>query len=230
MTVSLLMSALTFEVNHFLQQGLEQALKICLNNNSAFYFGISNGERLMNRFRTMILTAVSLLSVILLSERGNKVITVADIQEAEEQTAEYIELQEFELKEIEEKNGRESVQYCAVMIPAGYKESEEIPGMYLHERAPLDSSNVYYSVSEGVGDGAVSESLTKEAYEKSIEDAFKESGQDINLTVAAFEEVDMDGVPAYKIRSSYETGENTVGLTYLFDFGTGHLYDYLQSG
>lgn len=170
----------------------------------------------MSRLQAIALASVSIMAIGMLSGCGNKVITVADMQEADEQTAEYIELQEFELKEAEEKNGRENIQYCAVMIPAGYEESEEIPGMYLHERAPLDSSNIYYSVSEGVGDGVVSESLTKEAYEEELEEAFKESGQEINVTVAAFEEVDMDGVPAYKIRSSYENGENTIEqLTYL---------------
>lgn len=184
----------------------------------------------MNRWKAITLAAVSITAVTILAGCGNKVITVAGIQEAGEQTADYIELQELELKEVKEKNGRESVQYCAVMIPAGYQESEEIPGMYLHERAPLDSSNVYYSVSEGVGDGAVSESLTKEAYEKAIEEAFKESGQDINLTVAAFEETDMDGVPAYKIRSSYEVGENTIEqLTYLILAQNTYTITYSQA-
>lgn len=182
----------------------------------------------MNRVKIAGMAA-GLLSVVLFTGCGKEVVTVADMQETEEAT-EYIELQEFELKETKEENGREEVQYCAVMIPSGYEESEEIPGMYLHKKAPLDSSNVYYSVSEGLGGGAVSDSLTKEEYESAVESAFKESGQDVSLTIAAFEEVDVDGVPAYKIRSSYETGENTIEqLTYLILAQNTYTITYSQS-
>lgn len=146
----------------------------------------------------------------------DKVITAASILDEDGQTVEYIEMQEFELKEKQADIDREDVQYCAVMIPAGYYESEEIPGMYLHERAPLDSSNIYYTASEGSGKGWVSESLTEKEYKDIIEEAFKEKGQEGSLVIDSFEEVDMDGVPAYKIRSTYETAENEIQqLTYL---------------
>lgn len=160
----------------------------------------------------------------------DKVITVADIQESEEQNAEYIEMKEFTLKEKEEESGRTEVQCCAVLIPSGYYESDDIPGMYLHERAPLDSSNVYYTVSEGSGDGIVSESLTKQQYIQAIEEAFDAEGRDISLEVDSFEEIDMDGVPAYKIRSSYDTGDNRIEqLTYLILAKDTYTITYSQS-
>lgn len=160
----------------------------------------------------------------------DKVITVADFQEAEEQSIEYIEMKEFTLKDKEEDSGRAEVQCCAVLIPSGYYESEEVPGMYLHERAPLDSSNVYYTVSEGSGDGVVSDSLTEQQYRKAIEDAFDAEGRDISLEVDSFEEIDMDGVPAYKIRSSYDTGDNRIEqLTYLILAEDTYTITYSQS-
>lgn len=145
-----------------------------------------------------------------------EVITVAGIQSDESTAAEYIEMQEFELKETDEESGRESVRYCIVRIPAGYYESEEIPGMYLHEKSPLDSSNIYYSVSEGSGAGRVSDSLTEEEYRKSIETAFRDRGQEVELAVTSFEEIDMEGIPGYKIRSEYgKEGYKIQQLTYL---------------
>lgn len=160
----------------------------------------------------------------------DKVITVADMQEAEESVTEYIEMKEFTLKEKEEDNGRAEVQCCAVLIPSGYYESEEVPGMYLHERAPLDSSNVYYSVSEGSGDGSVSESLTEQQYRQAIEAAFDAEGKDISVQVDSFEEIDMDGVPAYKIRSTYDTGDNRIEqLTYLILAEDTYTITYSQS-
>ena len=136
---------------------------------------------------------------------ANEVITVAGtISEDEAQEATYIEIKEFEVKEKETESGREEVQCCAVLIPAGYLESEEIPGMYVHERSPLDSSNIYYTVSEGNTSGIVSEELTQARDEEIVEDAYKESGQEIDLEITSFEKIDMEGVPGYKIRSTYE--------------------------
>ena len=83
---------------------------------------------------------------LLLMGCGQKVVTVADIQNEDGPETGYIQMQEFELKEKETDSGREEVRLCTVLIPAGYQRSEEIEGMYVHERSPLDSSNIYYFV------------------------------------------------------------------------------------
>ncbi|MBO5055443.1 MAG: hypothetical protein J6C64_03680 [Lachnospiraceae bacterium] len=158
-----------------------------------------------------------------------EVVTVADIQ-SDEEAGKYIEMKEFELKETEEESGREEVQYCVVLIPEGYHESEQIPGMYLHERTPLDSSNIYYTVSEGKNGGQVSDSLTEKAYKETIEKAFQEKGQDVELEIDSFEELSMDGIPAYKIRSCYETDGNRIQqLTYLVLAENTYTITYSQS-
>lgn len=144
-----------------------------------------------------------LAALLLISGCGKEAVTVAGIQNGEEDVGEYIKMQEFELKEQEEEAGGEEVHHCAVLIPAGYKESEEIPGMYVHERNPLDSSNIYYTVSEGSA-GNVPESLTRESYQAMVEEAYREAGQEVELQITSFEEIDMDGIPGYKIRSSYK--------------------------
>lgn len=167
----------------------------------------------MKRWVAVVMMAIMTM---LFAGCQDKVVTVADVQQEEEETG-YIEMKEFVLKEKEEDSHRENVNYCAVMIPAGYHESEEIPGMYLHERTPLDSSNIYYTVSEGNKEGLVSESLTKEDYQQVLEEAFEESGQEVSVAVESFEEIDMDGIPAFKIRSSYAMEDNNTieQLTYL---------------
>lgn len=183
----------------------------------------------MKKYKKAVLASL-VITTALICGCQDKVITVADIQEAEEQNVEYIEMKEFTLKEKEEDSGRAEVQCCAVLIPSGYYESEKVPGMYLHERAPLDSSNVYYSVSEGSGDGVVSDSLTEQQYRKAIEAAFDAEGKDISLEVDSFEEIDMDGVPAYKIRSTYDTGDNKIEqLTYLILAEDTYTITYSQS-
>ena len=159
-----------------------------------------------------------------------EVISVSSVSAGEGQETEYIEMQELELKEKEPDSGRENIRYCAVMIPAGYYESEEIPGMYLHERTPLDSSNIYYSVSEGSREGFLSSDLTEEEYRETIENALNENGQEGSLTIDSFEEIDMDGIPAYKIRTTYETDENSIQqLTYLVLAEDTYTITYSQS-
>lgn len=166
----------------------------------------------------------------LLTGCGQKeVITVAGLQSEEGQEPEYIEMKEFELKETGPKENNDRDGYCVVLIPAGYQESEDIPGMYVHERSPLDSSNVYYTVSEGSGAGKVSASLTEADYRESIEEAYKKAGQDVRLNVESFEKIDMEGIPGYKVRSNYEMeGEKVEQVAYLILADNTYTVTYSQ--
>ena len=158
-----------------------------------------------------------------------KVITVADIQTESEYQVTYVEMKEIELKEVVEDDGKEVIAHCAVLIPYGYHESKEVPGMYVHERAPMESSNIYYSVASGE-EGNGSGTLTKEQYKESIEAAYEAAGMPVELEITSFEETDMDGIPAYKIRSSYKSGENTIlQLTYMILAKDTHTITYSQS-
>ncbi len=143
----------------------------------------------------------------LLTGCAKEAVTVAGIQSEDGGGTQYIEMQEFELKEQEEERAGEKVRYCAVLIPAGYQESPEIQGMYVHERNPLDSSNIYYTVSEGSGEGMVSKTLTEEIYKETMNEAYKKAGMEVALEIESFEKIDMEGIPGYKIRSFYAVGD-----------------------
>lgn len=159
-----------------------------------------------------------------------EVITVSGVHGDEKAAEQYIEMKEFELKERDPESGREKVRGCVVRIPAGYYESEEIPGMYLHEKTPLDSSNIYYSVAKGSEKGRVSDSLTEEEYRQTIENAFQDRGRKVELAITSFEELDMDGILGYKIRSEYESGEHRIQqLTYLVLAEDTYTITYSQS-
>lgn len=155
------------------------------------------------RSRWLVATAVMITMCLCGCEK--EVITVADMpqtegQEAETVSTDYIEIQEFELKEVKEDDGRIEVSHCAVVIPADYHASEDIPGMYINERAPMESSNIYVTISEGA-EGAVTDTLTKEQYKEEIEKRYQEKEQTVTVEVLSFEKTDMDGVPAYVIQS-----------------------------
>ena len=163
---------------------------------------------MMKSKRGFALALAAFMAMLGLCACEKEVITVADMQEADEQNidtqnSEYIEIREFELKEVKEEDGRVQLKHCAVVIPADYYASEEIPGMYLNERAPMESSNIYVTVSEDVS-GIVTDTLTKQQYKEEIEKAYQEKGQEVTIDILSFEKTDMDGVPAYKIQSIYK--------------------------
>lgn len=166
---------------------------------------------------------------LLLTGCSHKVITVADMTAEDGEEAQYIEIKEFELKEQVKDSGREEVSCCVVMIPACYQESEEVPGMYIHNRSPLDSSNIYYTVSEGDNSGMVSDALTQETYEKILEEAYEKAGRKVDLVIESFEEIDMEGVPGYKIRNVYQVEEEKIEqLTYLIMAQNTYTITYSQ--
>ncbi|MDO4303620.1 MAG: hypothetical protein Q4D94_06845, partial [Bacillota bacterium] len=170
--------------------------------------------------------------MLLLTGCQQKVITVADIQTKDGQEPDYIKMQEIELKDAKTSNAEsdeDDVRYCTLLIPAGYKPSEKIEGMYVHERSPLDSSNIYYTVSAKDSDGQVSDELTEKVYEETVEDAFEEAGQKVDLQIEAFETIDMDGVPGYKIKSYYEAEDTRIEqLTYLIMSDNTYTITYSQ--
>ena len=170
------------------------------------------------------------IGVLLLGLCGcqKEVITVAGIQDPELTENSYIQIENFELKEIEH-NGKNEVASCVILIPAGYVESETIPGMYVHERYPLDSSNIYYTVSPGTGDGTVSDTLTQKDYEDLLENAYKDNGQKVDVVITEFEQNDMQEIPGYKIRSYYELDNKRVEqLTYIIQARDTHVITYSQ--
>lgn len=172
-----------------------------------------------------------LLLLCLLMGCNREVITVAGIETAdgEEAVANYIEISEFELKEPAEEYDGEEVLFCAVLIPKGYLQSEEVPGMYIHERYPMEASNIYYSVSGGEDAGIVSAELTADKYEKLVEEAYKELGETVDLEIVSFEQTDMEGVPVYRICSNYAKEAKWVQqLTYIVLAEDTHTITYTQ--
>ncbi len=182
----------------------------------------------MKHLKYVWLVMLSLIGAFVVCGCQEKVTTVAQIQDEEGQI-EYIKMQEFEFKEKAEESGREKLAHCVVLVPTGYHESEEIPGMYVHERAPMESSNIYYTVTKGEGE-MVSDELTEEIYKESVEEAFAQNGKEISMEVTSFEKMEMDGVPTYKVRSAYTMDKHTVlQLTYMILAEDTHTITYSQS-
>ena len=178
--------------------------------------------------RKAVLAASMLALVCCFTGCEKELTTVAGIQNPEVREDQYIVVENFELKQIED-NGKDAIAYCAILIPAGYVESSTVPGMYVHSLSPLDSSNIYYTVLEGTGDGAVPDNLTAASFEKELEDAYAKQGKKVDITIEEFTRNDMEGVPGYKIRSSFEVDNKKVQqLAYIIQARDTHIITYNQ--
>lgn len=176
--------------------------------------------------------AMVMMGFTFLTGCNDEVITVADnmnSSSAEGEGTEYIELETFEIQK-EQAVEREGIGYCAILIPADFVQSEEVPGMYISKRYPLDSGNIYYTVTNSADIGAVSDELSKESYVKAIESAYEAMGDSIKLKVDDFSKETLEGVPCYKIRSHYNIGDRDVQqLTYIIMAADTHVITYTQA-
>ena len=167
--------------------------------------------------------------VLMLTGCEKKYTTVKDDITATGEATEYITVDSFTLKE-PAKEETEAMESCAVLIPAGFKRSDTVEGMYVSEMYPIESSNIFYTVSDPAEIGAVSDKLDKSSYKKAVEGAFESLGEHVDLIVDTFESGSMQGVPCYKIRSHYNAGEfDVMQLTYIIMAGRTHVITYSQS-
>ena len=117
---------------------------------------------------------------------------------------------------------------CVFGLPAGFKESEETPGLYVTDRYPLDASMIYYEVM----DRDVSlQLLTAERFEEQAETELSEAyGEDIDVNVESFETVEISGYPAFRILCSYEAeGFDVTQLEYAINADRSYMITYTQT-
>lgn len=182
----------------------------------------------MNNKKRMLPIVGAIVFCILLSGCEDKVTTVAD-DISSKTDEEYVTMEEFELKGPAPEE-RENIGYCAILIPSDYHKSESEEGMYVSDVYPLESSNIYYSVTDASSVGAIDTNLTKEKYEETLEDAYSSVGKHIDLVVDDFSREEFEGIPSYKIRSHYtpDGGKDIQQLCYIIMGSKTHVITYTQ--
>lgn len=120
---------------------------------------------------------------------------------------------------------------CTLVLPAGYVASEEIPGMYLAERHPLDSSNIYYTVSENIDADALENAMDFDEYKHKAEMKFKEVyGAEASIIDYRMTKTKIDGCPSYKIELSCKVGDMQMDqLVYIILADKVYTITYSQS-
>lgn len=101
------------------------------------------------------------------------------------------------------KNEKYKDTGCTMILPTGYIASDSIEGMYVSERNPIDSSNIFYTVSDNVDAKTLRTAMSTDDFKNRIENKFKEAyGADSTVQSYSMENTEIDGCPAYKIKLS----------------------------
>ena len=111
---------------------------------------------------------------------------------------------------------------CSFTLPEAFSESEDIEGMYVTRRYPIDASTIYYVALQ---------LMTEETFKKQAEENFrKEYGEEIEVTIDSFESLRIDGCPAFRILCHYQVGETQISqLEYAINADKSYVITYSQT-
>lgn len=117
---------------------------------------------------------------------------------------------------------------CTFDIPEGFEESQDVENLYVTARYPLDASMIYYEVM----DGDISlQLMTEEHFTKEAEESLSQLyGEEITLNMESFENVKIDGYPAFRVLCRYETqGIEITQLEYIINADKTYAVTYSQT-
>lgn len=148
-----------------------------------------------------------------------------DEETRNELTAELLEENELDTSVMEP--GR-STRGCTFDLPEGFVESEDMAGMYVTDRYPLDASTIYYTAMEQDKSlQLMTEETFKEQTQESLKQAYEE---DITVTIDSFESTKIDGYPAFRILCHYRVGGiQLTQLQYAINADKSYMVIYSQT-
>ena len=187
----------------------------------------------MNRKKIPALILAAAGTAILLATGGVFAVNTVFAAEEISELADHAILQASIDKEIQPVYKRMSYNDagCTLMLPTGYMASQETPGMYLSEYYPLDSSNIYYSVSENTDTASLETAMDSEEYKQTAEAKFKETyGEEASITSYRMTKTERNGCPSYQIEMSCQVGDMQMDqLVYIIAADKVYTITYSQS-
>lgn len=122
----------------------------------------------------------------------------------------------------------EMTKGCTFDLPEGFEESEDIPGLFVTKRYPIDASNIYYTEME---QDISMQLLTEEAFLQRTRDGFREQlGVETDIKLESFERFSLDGYPAFRIVCSYVLDDVEITQTeYVINADKSYCITYSQT-
>ena len=167
-------------------------------------------------------------------EKSDAVVAQMEIDEEtkNELTAELLEEEKLDTSVME--NTR-STKGCTFTVPESFMESEDVPGMYVTKRYPIDASTIYYA--EFAQDKAM-QLMTEETFKAQAEESLRQSYEkEIEVKVDDFERIQIDGYPAFRILCHYQIDDIVIkqleyainaDKSYVITYSQTNDYDYME--
>lgn len=150
---------------------------------------------------------------------------VIDEATKEELTTQMLQENELDLSVI---NSTEATRGCTFTLPEGFTESEEVPGMYMTKRYPIDASLISYMEM----DKDISlQLMTEESFLAQMQTDFKQLyDTDIEVDLKSYEKTEISGYPAFRILCSYILdGVEITQLAYVINADKSYVVTYSQT-
>lgn len=149
-----------------------------------------------------------------------------DEETRNELTAQLLEENDLDISVIE---SRRVTRGCTFDLPEGFEESEDMSGMYVTGRYPLDASTIYYVAMD---QDIAMQLLTEEAFREQMQEELRQAyGDDIEVTVDSFESIKVSGYPAFRIRCHYQVNRIEITqLEYAINADKSYMITYSQTG
>ena len=124
--------------------------------------------------------------------------------------------------------GTKTTRGCTFTLPEGFEEAEDMPGMYVTKRYPIDASTIYYI--EMNKDIAL-QLMTEETFLEQAQEQFVENGEmDVKVSLDSFERIEIDGYPAFRIVCSYTLEDvKFTHLEYVINADKSYIITYSQT-
>lgn len=132
---------------------------------------------------------------------------------------------ELDISIIEEEG---TTDRCTFALPEDFIEVEDIPGMYVTKRYPIDASNIYYAEMD---EDISMQLMTEETYVEQIEENFRNHyDMEIDVNLQSFEKIRISGHPAFRILCSYTVDEVEITqLEYVINADKSYVITYSQT-
>lgn len=142
-----------------------------------------------------------------------------------ELTAQMLQENELDMSIID---SAESTRGCTFTLPEGFTESEDVPGMYMTKRYPIDASLIsYMEVDKDIS----LQLMTEESFLAQMHADFRQLyDTDIEVDLKSYEKIEISGYPAFRILCSYifEDVEITQ-LAYVINADKSYVITYSQT-
>lgn len=160
-------------------------------------------------------------------EKTNAVVAQTEIDEEtkNELTAELLQEQKMDTSVMDNTRVTKG---CTFTLPDGFEESEDVPGMYVTKRYPIDASTIYYvALKQDVSLQLMTEETFKAQAQDSLCQVYDE---EIEVIIDSFERIQIEDYPAFRILCHYQVGEIEITqLEYAINADKSYVITYSQT-